>query len=50
MLTATPITSASSATHLATLQVKSVEFDFRCSDGTTASAEEQLDANDTATD
>ncbi len=49
MLTATPITSATRATHLATLQVKSVEFDFRCSDGSVASAEDQLDANDTAT-
>jgi len=49
MTTATPITSATDATHLATLQVKTIEFDFRCDDGTTASAEDQLDAHETAT-
>ena len=49
MTTATPITSATTATHLASLQVKTVEFDFRCDDGTVASAEDQLDANDAAT-
>ena len=49
MTTATPITSATNATHTALLQVKTVEFDFRCDDGTTASAEEQLDAHDTVT-
>ncbi len=49
MITTAPITSTSSATHLATLQVKTVEFDFLCDDGSIASAEDQLDAHDTAT-
>ena len=43
------MTTATSATHLASLKVKTVKFDFSCSDGTIASAEDQLDAHETAT-